>query len=142
MYVEGSPIDYNDPTGHYPKIGNNLETSDKEEGGREQDVEFNWNIFNLQQPIMGTEDDEGGMRNWEYWLSEESIILQALDYYFFHPTAVVHDHWLTEYQGWWEENFPCEGGGLFFNIVTMIPAFIVGTYIAETNLILWAGYSV
>jgi hypothetical protein len=151
MYVNGNPINYNDPTGHFfsiPYIGNNTTTA----SGRENDIAFNW--LGQEERITG-KNGKGGL-----W-GEKSWHLQALDQLILHPTATVHDHFLNE----WDKMSNTKQnmikasyiiGALLINMTillpsailflfpfganpgSMIPAFFIGTHIGVINLHIWA----
>jgi hypothetical protein len=105
MYVEGNPVNANDPTGHwsvfggdYPKIGvpfsnNNddwfgdVDTGGKSKGERDRDIEFNFDGHDKN--VFGEQGASG-------WLGEGSKTSRFMGRIGFQPTAVVHDWFMTQ----------------------------------------------
>jgi RHS repeat-associated protein len=87
MYVEGNPVRYTDPSGNMPLIFQDVDTSSK--SNRNRDVEFNWGFNNNEGAVTGIE----GSDNWLY--GEKGFTTTVCDRVFLHPTAVVHDWFVS-----------------------------------------------
>ena len=146
MYVVGNPINFNDPSGHVYQIGYIGENTTTNEDGRENDIEFNW--FGQEEEITGVASE----KKRDSWGGENHPATIFLDRAGIHPTATVHDHFLTCHWGTLSKEEQTRyrilavifGGpaGLEFatspNAGSMLPAFAIGTTIATTNLTIWS----